>query len=328
MSVVKLLSRIVAPTELDLDSCKDNTSSNKNRKGSTTTTSLHDHTYGITSDPLTQFTCAFSALVHDVDHQGIPNTRLSEEDPKLSELYEHRSIAEQNSLSIAWNLLMEPRFEDFRRCLYTTESELERFRSLLVNCVMATDLVDKELKALRNGRWDKAFHPEKLTECVEQHTTNAKDDTNRKATIVIEHLIQASDIAHTMQHWHVYRKWNQRLFNELYKAFLDGRSTSNPADFWATGEIGFFDFYIIPLAKKLKECGVFGISSDEYLNYALANRAEWSSKGEEIVKDMLEEYHSAKDGKKKEGRKTNKRFNNMKDIPEAAPSSSRTLSDQ
>jgi hypothetical protein len=28
-------------------------------------------------------------------------------------------------------------------------------------------------------------------------------------------------------------------------------------------EIGFFDFYIIPLAKKLKECGVFGVSSDE-----------------------------------------------------------------
>jgi hypothetical protein len=28
-------------------------------------------------------------------------------------------------------------------------------------------------------------------------------------------------------------------------------------------EIGFFDFYIIPLAKKLKDCGVFGVSSDE-----------------------------------------------------------------
>ena len=27
---------------------------------------LHDHTYGITSDPLTQFACVFSALIHDV----------------------------------------------------------------------------------------------------------------------------------------------------------------------------------------------------------------------------------------------------------------------
>lgn len=39
-----------------------------------------------------------------------------------------------------------------------------------------------------------------------------------------------------------------------------------------TGELGFFDNYVIPLAKKLKECGVFGVSSDEYLNYALENR--------------------------------------------------------
>jgi len=32
---------------------------------------------------------------------------------------------------------------------------------------------------------------------------------------------------------------------------------------WYRGEIGFFDFYIVPLAKKLKECGVFGVSSGE-----------------------------------------------------------------
>jgi hypothetical protein len=40
------------------------------------------------------------------------------------------------------------------------------------------------------------------------------------------------------------------------------------------GELGFFDNNIIPLAKKLKECNVFGVSSDEYLNYALQNQAE------------------------------------------------------
>ena len=123
----------------------------------------------------------------------------------------------------------------------------------------------------------------------------------------------------------MYRKWNQRLFNELYKAFLDGRSTSNPADFWATGEIGFFDFYIIPLANKLKECGVFGISSDEYLNYAVANRAEWSAKGTEIVADMLTEYHASADNKKKTSKK---KEGKMEDIPEVTPqsSSARTLS--
>lgn len=66
-----------------------------------------------------------------------------------------------------------------------------------------------------------------------------------------------------MQHWHVYRKWNQNLFYECMAAYEAGRSKENPADGWYRGELGFFDFYIIPLAKKLAECGVFGVSSDE-----------------------------------------------------------------
>lgn len=91
-----------------------------------------------------------------------------------------------------------------------------------------------------------------------------------------------------MQHWHVYRKWNERLFTELYKAFREGRSEKNPAEFWYVGEMGFFDFYIIPLAKKLKECGVFGVSSDEYLQYAQQNRKEWELKGMQIIAEMME----------------------------------------
>jgi hypothetical protein len=45
----------------------------------------------------------------------------------------------------------------------------------------------------------------------------------------------------------------------------------------------FFDNYVIPLARKLKECRVFGAASDECLNYALSNRTEWEAKGEKIV---------------------------------------------
>ena len=43
----------------------------------------------------------------------------------------------------------------------------------------------------------------------------------------------------------------------------------------------------IPLAKKLKDCGVFGVSSDEYLQYAMNNRAEWEQKGESIVEELV-----------------------------------------
>jgi hypothetical protein len=79
------------------------------------------------------------------------------------------------------------------------------------------------------------------------------------------------------------QKWNQKLFEENYRAFLEGRQENDPTDGWYKGELGFFDFYLIPLAKKLRDCGVFGVSSDEYLNYANANRKEWEIKGSEIV---------------------------------------------
>jgi hypothetical protein len=93
-----------------------------------------------------------------------------------------------------------------------------------------------------------------------------------------------------MQHWHIYRKWNECLFVEMWRAYQQGRSDKNPCDTWYQGELGFYDFYIIPLAKKLKDCGVFGVSSEEYLNYAQKNRAEWELRGQEIVAGLVDKY--------------------------------------
>eukprot|EP00980_Cylindrotheca_fusiformis_P019960 scaffold7029_cov100-Cylindrotheca_fusiformis.AAC.3 len=135
---------------------------------------------------------------------------------------------------------------------------------------------DKELVALRNSRWAKAFS-------VEEESA-----VDVKATIVIEHIMQAADVAHTMQHWHVYQKWNEKLFVEMSQAYASGRGAANdPALTWYQSELGFFDNYVIPLAKKLDECGVFGVCSDECYSYAMENRMEWESKGETIVKDMV-----------------------------------------
>ena len=78
---------------------------------------------------------------------------------------------------------------------------------------------------------------------------------------------------------------------EMYRAFKQGRLETDPSLNWAKGEIGFFDFYIIPLAKKLFTCGVFGVSSDEFLNYALENRKEWELKGEQMVEQYLKNYN-------------------------------------
>ena len=82
-------------------------------------------------------------------------------------------------------------------------------------------------------------------------------------------------------------------------AYEQGRAAKDPAEFWYQGEIGFFDYYIIPLVKKLQDCGVFGVSSDEYLNYAMRNREEWVQRGQEVVGELVEKYQTTMHGNNK-----------------------------
>ena len=75
----------------------------------------------------------------------------------------------------------------------------------------------------------------------------------------------------------------------------------------------FNDSLQIPLAKKLDDCGVFGVCSDECLVYALENRKLWEIHGEAIVAEMLstnyyEKYKEEEETKRlRRGVRTNKK---------------------
>ncbi len=281
MSANKLIQRIMAPDGIDWH----HELKTKKKRREMISKERHDYTFGLTSDPLTQFAVVFSALIHDVDHPGVSNFQLIKENAPIAKLYKGKSVLEQNSIDLAWSTFMKPQFQELRRCIYTTEEDAKRFRQVIVNCVMATDIFDKELQNLRRQRWSKAFQ---MT--ARSLPLSRSEDNNRKATIVIEQILQASDIAHTMQHWHLYQKWNERLLDEILVAFHAERAAKHPMIGWYQGELGFFDNYVIPLANMLKDCGVFGVSGDEYLNYAEENRREWAVKGEEIVGLLVERH--------------------------------------
>ena len=245
----------------------------------------------ITSDPLAQFAVVYAALVHDADHPGVSNDQLVKENARIAQVYNNKSPAENHSLSLAWGLLMKPEFEDLVKCVCPTRFNLDRLEKMVMAAVLATDVFDKELKEGRNARWEQVFSESSAN----QNFKSPAEFNHVKALIVLEYLIQASDVVHTMQHWHVYIKWNERLYEEMCAAFKDGRVGKNPADFWYQGEINFFDFYIIPLAKRLGECNVFGLSCDEFLNYAQANRDEWESKGRDIIAGYIKKQQSMDD---------------------------------
>jgi hypothetical protein len=179
---------------------------------------------------------------------------------------------------------MQPEFEDLRASICSDESELKRFRQIIVNAVLATDFTDEQLVVLRKNRWEKAFG-------------SASDDMDLKATIAIVLLLQAADAFHALQHWQMYQKWNERQFFEVYAAFDSGRLQQDPSVYWYKSELLFLEEHVIPLCKQMQELGVFGISADESLAYATSNRDQWSAKGADLVKSVVDKYHGKADEK-------------------------------
>ena len=221
---------------------------------------------------------------------GVPNAQLVKDRDDVAVKFQNKSVAEQNSVHLGWELLMDPRFERLRKSIYSTNVERKRFRQLVINCVLATDIADREVNEARKIKWEKAF---RSTPPEDPTRLQIQEDMNRKGTAVIEQIIQVSDVAHTMQHWHIYRRWNERLFHEMHDAFQSGRVSVDPSTNWYIGELGFFDYYLIPLAMRLKECGVFGASGTEYISYVIKNKKEWERKGRQVVQEMVLLYKDA-----------------------------------
>jgi class 3 adenylate cyclase len=280
MAMDRMLKRIASLEDPDPMSEPDT----KQKNAKTEALEHHNRTFGIGSDPLTQFALIFSALIHDVDHVGVSNYQLIKEESPIAGLYKNKSVSEQNSVDIAWWLLMTPNFSNLRECIGLSDAkELRRFRQVLVNSVIATDILDIDLKVHRDKTWAKAFR--KASSQIVSNSSNSL-----KATAVIEHLMQAADAAHTLESYHVYLEWGERQFEEIYEAYHDGRSERNPADSWYISELCFFDNFVIPLAKRLRDSGVFGRAGSDFLKHAQDNRKQWEDQGNDLVREMVEGY--------------------------------------
>ena len=62
-----MLSQVQPLEDVDDEEKAQNKSSESNLAG---------HSYGITSDPLTQFAVVFCSIIHDADHPGVANAVL------------------------------------------------------------------------------------------------------------------------------------------------------------------------------------------------------------------------------------------------------------
>lgn len=133
-------------------------------------------TYGIKHDPIALFAMVFAALIHDVEHQGIPNRQLALEDDRLAVLYNDQSMAENWSLYVAFSEFLQDEFIDLRNALFNKDMmdnntnddngsiaqlseqlEYRRFRKLVINLVLSTDLASPERTQIGKSKWKEAF---------------------------------------------------------------------------------------------------------------------------------------------------------------------------
>ena len=74
-------------------------------------------------------------MIHDADHAGVSNAQLVKENDESAIKYNSQSVLEQKSIVLAWEILMEPAYQNLRSAIYQSDDELKRFRQLVVNSV-------------------------------------------------------------------------------------------------------------------------------------------------------------------------------------------------
>lgn len=318
--------------------------------------SFRQHVY---SDMFSKFAFVFSAIIHDVDHQGVPNTRLVLEDDPIVKQHGNSSTAEKHSISVAFHTLLNgSEFDVLRSVIFESSDDHFQLQRIVTNVVVSTDIASPERAQSTRMRWDEAFfHPSPcsslpfgklsmvvkfdLSEIVtvqaskpllvptqdlsatlqrkqpQRHSTKTQENEKKPSqsesdrdsiyydfndqdtrtalqqSVLIETMLCVADVAHAMQSWELFLFWNRRLYEELYVAYKIGRSEIDPSVDWFQNQLGFYKMYIIPLAKKMQTCGVFGRLGRVWTNNAIAIRDQWSREGDQITKDMITSVKTA-----------------------------------
>ena len=120
-------------------------------------------TYGLRYDAMAQLALLFAALIHDVEHTGVPNRQLVAENDPLAILYNDQSVAEQRSLYIAFATLLKKENRVFLTTLFPFQNgkldsiEYRRFRKMVIDLVLSTDIASPERSQLTKSKWKEAF---------------------------------------------------------------------------------------------------------------------------------------------------------------------------
>jgi hypothetical protein len=266
----------------------------------------------MSNDPYISFTITWAALIHDLDHCGKTNKILEDINDQLTFSY-NDSFLERHSLTLAMELLNRPEMSDLERFIMSSSTSKYQFQQILFDAVLSTDIMCKERGALIRDWWQRIYgdannsnynHEHAKEGCKSKNPIEVKNTEIQNLCpfpgssgsaclnirVIIQHMILVADIAHCMQGWRNYMKFNYRLYKELYSCFEAGLMKC-PDDFWYNGENGFFEGYIIPLARRIDiiqgiNNSTNGVEHESLESKAKKNVSIWNKVGVEAHQIM------------------------------------------
>jgi hypothetical protein len=408
-------------------------------------------TFGLRRDAMAHLSMVFAALVHDVEHEGVPNRQLAMEGSKWAIMFNDQSIAENRSLYTAFSELLFGDYQELRAAMFADDDAFKKFRTYVIGMILTTDLASSERMQVNKSKWKEAFGDPfetverkarrraslelanaKLEEAAKlelqqiqqqqqqrrpnsvsiqkdgDHTIATEEDDDEvslsdtpdssvadidelsrymgmastsgmsvasfatcstnvslkkktrfkdqvailpvsvefinckkfqrrlssgakipdglhinefrrrlgirrsidlsgdvldtyaqapggdldapdelKATVIMEVIITAADVAHNLQGWEHMKKWSTCLYKELIKAFQEGRGF-DPSKLWFENQLCFLESYLLPLARKLEDTGVFGKKlGPMFAEIVISNRDRWIKEGWEVTTNMV-----------------------------------------
>lgn len=216
----------------------------------------------------------FSAMIHDVGHLGVTNNTLINEGHPLAIRYSDISVAEMNSLSCGFEILNT--FENNILLDHTVE-ERKKFRFLVVQIVLSTDIADQERKLILTQKYELA--------CINKLKNGKVDlsvEGNRLSMLSL--IMRMADVGACVQNSDTCHIMSYRHYLEVRDAYNVNRGIMLNQKQHCLEHIAFMESYTMVLFESLK---VTNILSDKLKNEMEENVNKnlnfWLTEGWELI---------------------------------------------
>jgi hypothetical protein len=243
----------------------------------------------------------FTAIIHDLEHQGVPNVQLVKESSPLALKYNNQSVAENNSFDQSLNLLIDENetmniFDDF------TLNEKLKFQYLCKEIILATDIGianQNNIKAIyskiENAVKDYSDNDVKgsgnsndnnsdwiVDGCEDMIKMDVSNEENRQIALCL--IMKCADVGAPLQHLNTSYTWAERFYNENRNAYRLGRGNPIDHDNFIIGQDGFYQHYLLHVIEVMASMGVIDNNITDNMTMNLQNlRKHWKTNGVTIL---------------------------------------------